>query len=137
MRAAALLTIVLGNGIREEVRTLAAFLQGHAGAHFTLALVQINLWADPGSGMLFAVPDTLAQTVMIERGIVVIDEGVPKVVPMPVSAATVAGTTMSSELFDEALTKKDPALPAMLRAFISQLAPIGGFSDQKASLRLL
>lgn len=131
------LGIILGNGIREELLALTGLLQSHAGAHFTLALVQINLWADTAAGTLVAVPDTLAQTVMIERGIVIVEDGIPRIVSMPVTPAVAAGKTITSELFDEALATKDPALPARLRALLSQLAPLGVVTEQKASLHLL
>lgn len=132
-----ILALVVGDGIREEVHSLAGLLQSHAGSHFTLALVQINLWHDIESGTLIAVPDTLLRTVMVERGIVIFDDGIPRVVPMPVSVGVVSGNTMSSELFDEALAKRDPQLPSMLRAFIGQASGLGVYSEQRAGLHLL
>lgn len=136
LRRSRILGIVLGDGIRDETRALIDLLQSHAGAHFTLALVQMTIWADGQTGQLIVVPDTLMQTVMIERGIVVIDDGIPKIVPVPISTLS-SVKTMTSELFDEALAKKDSQLPGMLRSFLAQLAPLGVGTVQDKTLKLI
>ena len=63
-----LLVLAVGDGIHQEAETLVDLLQSHAGAHFTFALVEVATWRDLDTGDLIAVPDVLAQTVMIERG---------------------------------------------------------------------
>ncbi|RYG23435.1 MAG: hypothetical protein EON93_24045, partial [Burkholderiales bacterium] len=77
-----MLVLGVGDGIRSEARALAALLQSHAGAHFTFALVEMGIWQNPLNGELLCVPDTLAQTVMIERGIVTIENGAIVVKPV-------------------------------------------------------
>src|SRR5262249_29505379 len=42
-----IVVIVLGDGIRAEVKLLAQALQSHAGFHFTFALVELNVFHTP------------------------------------------------------------------------------------------
>lgn len=129
-----MLVIALGDGIRREARLLADLLQSHAGAHFTFALVELAIWRDAGSGDLVVVPHTLAQTVMIERGIVSIEHGRPIVKPAPARARE--ARTLSETMFHEEITKRDPSLPAALRAFLREVEPLGIYPELKASLNL-
>src|SRR5688572_3565174 len=70
-----------------NTEALSDLLQSHAGAHFTFALVELATWRTPG-GDILAVPSTLAKTVMIERGIVRVDDGVATVRPVHAVART-------------------------------------------------
>lgn len=136
LRRGRMLVIALGDGIRQEAEALAELLQSHAGAHFTFALVEIGTWRNVETGDIIAVPNTLAQTVMIERGIVVIDEsGMPIVKPMPAGATTKA-QSITEEMFYEALAKRNPGLPATVKAFIAKLEPLGVYADFKRTLQL-
>ncbi len=134
-----MLVLVLGDGIRQEAEALAGLLQSHAGAHFTFALVELATWKDLASGALFAVPNTLAQTVMIERGILVFDAGVPQIQSVPLAKAGQASPkphSISEELYFEALAKKDTAFPALVRDFLKQLEVLGVEPELKAALNL-
>jgi len=136
LRRGRMLVIALGDGIRQEAEALAELLQSHAGAHFTFALVEIGTWRNVETGDIIAVPNTLAQTVMIERGIVVIDEsGMPMIKPMPTGAVTKA-QSITEEMFYEALAKRNPGLPTILKAFVAKLAPLGVYGDFKRTLQL-
>jgi hypothetical protein len=129
-----MLVIVLGDGIRAETEVLGDLLQSHAGAHFTFALVELATWRNP-VGDILAVPNTLARTVMIERGIVRIEQGTATV--QAVSAGAQAGPqTISSAEFWEKLARRDPALPGLIRSFLAALEPLGVYPDLKASLNL-
>jgi hypothetical protein len=130
-----MLVIALGDGIRQEAEALARLLQGHAGAHFTFALVELATWRNIDSGELLVVPNTLAQTVMIERGIVIVDNGKALIQPMPPEAA-VKAQSLTEAMFYETLAKKDPALPPAIRAFLASVEPLGVYPDLKASLNL-
>lgn len=130
-----MLVIGLGDGIRAEAEALASLLQGHAGAHFTFALVELAIWKSEQTGELIALPSTLAQTVMITRGVVSLAQG--SVTVAPAAAAPAPGpVTISEELYFEELARLDPALPALVRSFVAQLEPLGIYADQKASLNL-
>lgn len=130
-----MLVIALGDGIRQEAEALASLLQSHAGAHFTFALVELAVWKHDDGGDLVIVPSTLAQTVMIKRGILTFEAGVPQIKPVP-TAQQFKPQSISEEMFFESLGKLDPGLPGALRAFIAQLEPLGIYPDLKASLNL-
>ena len=130
-----MLVMVLGDGIRQEAEALASLLQSHAGAHFTFALVEIATWRDVTSGTILAVPNTLAQTVMIERGILTFEQGVPQIKPVPIQVAKKAHS-LSEEMFYEEIAKKDPTLPQAIRDFLKLVEPLGVYPDLKASLNL-
>lgn len=129
-----MLVIVLGDGIRTETEALSNLLQGHAGAHFTFALVELAVWRNPANDIL-VVPGILAKTVMIERGIVRIDNGTASVYPIPIAAQKGAQSISSADFWDE-MAKRDPSLPAAIQSFLSVLEPLGVYPDLKASLNL-
>lgn len=130
-----MLVIALGDGIRQEAEALAALLQSHAGAHFTFALVELGVWQD-GSGELVVLPSTLAQTVMIERGILRFEGGIPHITALPMQQQPAKAESISEAMFFEVLAKIDPDLPTALRAFLAMLEPLGVYPDLKASLNL-
>jgi len=130
-----MLVIALGDGIRAETEALSEFLQSHAGAHFTFALVELAIWRNSATGELLAVPSTLAQTVMITRGIVTVENGMATVKPVPADPA-VKPASISSELFFEALARTDPKLPALVLDFVRCVEPLGVFTEQRSSLLL-
>ncbi len=131
-----MLVIVLGDGIRGEARALAQLLQGHAGSHFTFALVELAVWKSISSGDIIAIPNTLTQTVMVERGIVRIENGVPTVSAISNDKAVSKPKSITAEMFDEALAKRDADLPQRLRRFSEGLESIGVYVDQRAALNL-
>ena len=130
-----MLVLVVGDGIRREAEALTDLLQSHAGAHFTFALVELACWRNTSSGDVLIVPDVLARTVMIERGIVQLVNGAMQVQSAP-AVITAKTSTLSDEMFYEELAKKDPAIPAQLRAFLELVEPLGVYADLKASLNL-
>lgn len=129
------LVIVLGDGIREEAETLAGLLQGHAGAHFTFALVELATWQDPATGNLVVLPGTLARTIMIERGILRFEGSQPVIEAVP-AAGHAKPKTLTEEMFMEALAKQDARLPAAVRAFLEMIEPLGVAPEYLASLNL-
>lgn len=129
------LVIALGDGIRQEAEALAELLQSHAGAHFTFALVELGVWKHAATGDLVMVPNTLAQTVMIKRGILTFEGGVPRIAAAPVEQDAKA-QSMSEEMFFEELGRSDPALPGAIRSFLKLVEPLGIYPDLKASLNL-
>lgn len=130
-----MLVIVLGDGIRQEAEALASLLQSHAGAHFTFALAELAVWKRDDSNDLVIVPNTLAQTVMINRGILTFEDGVPQIKPVD-AGQQAKPQSISEEMFFEELAKLDPKLPAALRAFVAMLEPLGVYSEMKAALNL-
>ncbi len=136
LRRGRMLVLVVGEGIRQEAETLASLLQNHAGAHFTFALVELATWRNPATGDILCVPDTLARTVMIERGVVVVKDGVALVVaPASVTVAPRAAS-LTDVMFYERLAKIGPELPAAIQAFLALVEPLGVYPDIRASLNL-
>jgi hypothetical protein len=137
LRRGRMLVMALGDGIRQETETLSHLLQSHAGAHFTFALVEIATYRHGETGEIVAIPSTLVQTVMIERGIVVIESAGADVKPLPVRTETKAkAQSISGEMFDEALARRSSVLPGTLSAFIASLEPLGVYPELKGSLVL-
>lgn len=134
LRRGRMLAVALGDGIRTETEALAQFLQSHAGAHFTFALVELSVWRN-ATGDLLVVPSTLARTVMIERGIVRLEHGAVSVHPVP-QEEQLGPQSLSSSDFWEAIGRRDPRLPGVLHDFLAALEPLGVYPDLKASLNL-
>jgi hypothetical protein len=130
-----MMVIVLGDGIRREAEALAELLQSHAGAHFTFALVELATWRNPITGDILALPTTLAQTVMIERGVLRFVGSHPTIEPAPKQTATMR-QSLTEEIFFEELAKVDASLPAHVRTFLARVAPLGVYAEFKASLNL-
>lgn len=134
LRRGRILVLAVGDGIRQEAESLADLVQNQMMAQFTFALVEIKLYRN-GAGEIIALPSTLAQTVMIERGILVFNDGVPTIQLMPAKTAAKA-KSITEDLFYEALATKSPALPAAIKAFLAGAAPLGVYPDFQASLNL-
>jgi hypothetical protein len=66
------LLLIVGDGIHEGVGRMTEFLQQYAGLHFTLAMVELALFAFPSGGYIVQ-PRVLARTTNIDRGIVKVD----------------------------------------------------------------
>ena len=130
-----ILVLIVGDGIRREAEALGALLQSHAGAHFTFALVELAAWRNPITGDVLIIPDILAQTVMIERGVVRLENGVMQVQAMP-AKTTQKPKSISEEMFFEELARQDPNLPSAIRDFLAVVEPLGVYTDLKASLSL-
>ncbi len=129
-----MLAIVLGDGIRAETEALGSLLQSHAGLHFTFALVELATWRT-AEGDIIAIPSTLGKTVMIERGIVRVEQGAIVVHPVP-DEAHLQGQSISSSDFWEKIAQRSPTLPAAIWSFLSAVEPLGVYADFKTSLSL-
>ncbi len=135
LRRGRMLVIVLGDGIRAETELLGDLLQSHAGSHFTFALVELATWRNNGTGDILAVPSTLAKTVMIERGIVRIDQGAVTISPIPKEAQSGPQSISMSDFWDK-MALRASGLPAAIRSFLVALEPLGVYPDLKASLNI-
>jgi hypothetical protein len=145
LRKGRVLILVVGDGIRSEARKLATMLQSHAGAHFTFALVELNVFELGGEDDVLIYPRILAQTEMISRGVVEIVGD--RVVVSPPKAATMGAVgvakpskpqpqSITADEFYDAMAALDPALPDKLRAFLTSIEPLGVETDFQKSLVL-
>jgi len=130
-----MLVMVVGDGIRSETEALAQLLQSHAGSHFTFALVELAAWRNTKTKDILMVPTTLAHTVMIERGVVRLVQGVMTVELTPKGAQPKA-QSISMEQFMEAMAKRATGLPHAINAFIEALEPYGVYTELNAALTI-
>jgi hypothetical protein len=68
-----LLLLVVGDGIRESVEEMAAFLQSTPQLHYTLALVELEIYKfdhDPDADRVLVVPQIVAKTSEVVRAVV-------------------------------------------------------------------
>jgi hypothetical protein len=135
-----IIVLVVGDGIRSETERLTQALQSHAGFHFTFALVELAVFSLPGGDGMVVVPNTLAQTRLIERGVVRVEAATgvvtirPPNTPLPPTSRT-AGS-ISSEQFFEIIAQRDQGLPSMLQSLISRFEAFGAYAEFKRGLNL-
>lgn len=140
LRRGRMLVIAAGDGVRREAETLATLLQGHAGAHFTFAMVELAAYRVGTAEEYLLVPSILLRTVMVERGIVTIEQG-QVVMKAPFAGVAGSGASPAAKSITEAsfldlMAARDPALPAAIQAFIKSVEPLGVYAEYAASLNL-
>ena len=133
------LLLLVGDGIREEMEALSDFMQAHAGLHFTLALLELALYRVPSTQDLLVQPRVQARTVMIERGIVRVEDGQVRVQAAEQSAVSskrARAANLSMEEFYERLRSADADLPDRLQRVIDRLEEEGVETDVRRGLIL-
>jgi hypothetical protein len=134
---------VVGDGIREDIMSLAELVQSHAGHRFTFALVELTVYETPATGTRLVVPSVLAQTVLVERGVVRI-EGIPAgqrvIVELPTSGPTnkspLRRMGIGEDEFFELLGQRETHLPEVLKAFLAKGEALGVYADMQGGLNL-
>jgi hypothetical protein len=63
------LLLIVGDGIREGVEAIAEYVQDHAGLHFTLGLIEAQVF-ELGDGRRIMQPRVLARTLIVNRTVV-------------------------------------------------------------------
>jgi len=132
---------VVGDGIREGIVQLADLVQSHAGHRFTFALVELAVYETPTTGVRLMVPSVLAQTKLIECGVVRIEGNIPAglrvtVEPAPSKVSPDSGIGISEDEFFETLGQKYPALPEALKAFLAKAEAFGVYTHLQGGLNL-
>lgn len=74
LRRGRFLLLIVGDGIREGVESIAGYLQGHLGMHFSLGLVEMPIFRLPDGSHLVA-PRVLARTATITRNVIAVPDG--------------------------------------------------------------
>lgn len=118
---------VVGDGIREDIAPLAELLQTHAGHRFTFALIELAVFETPQSGVRLVVPSVLAQTALIERGVVQIEDGPGGrqiVVREPAATAATAPRDRSfgigeDEFYDQ-LDQREPGASGLVKRLLAK-----------------
>jgi hypothetical protein len=136
---------IVGDGIREDIAPLAELLQSHAGHRFTFALVELAVYEAPQPGIRLVFPSVLAQTVLIERGVIKIDgeQGALRIsapeqspISLPLSPARPRAFGVSEDEFFEVLGQSNPGLPTALKAFLAKADQLGVYTEVKGGLSL-
>ncbi len=135
---------VVGDGIREDLAPLAELLQTHAGHRFTFALVELAIYETPQPGIRVVAPSVLAQTALIERGVVLIEDGSDGTKRIAIRESPVTPAQSSRERsfgigedeFYEILGQKEPKAPALLKSFLAKLDGLGVRAELQGGLNL-
>ena len=135
---------VVGDGIREDLTSLSALLQGHAGQRFTFALVELAVYQTPSRSVRFVVPSVLAQTVLLERGVISIAANVPQnhgiIIGSPLSVSTeqrgTHGMSFGEDEFYDLLGQNAPGMPDLLKSFVDKAATLDVYAEILGGLNL-
>jgi hypothetical protein len=127
------LLLIVGDGIREGVEDITKFVQSHAGLHFTFGLVELSVFRIPSTEEFVVQPRILANSYMIERGVVRIDQKGNIYVEQPATSApsispgqSTKRTTISEDDFYEQLSAStSPQVSESLSDYMERLAEIG------------
>ncbi|HEX8383105.1 MAG TPA: hypothetical protein VF592_06995 [Sphingomonas sp.] len=74
LRRGRFLLLIVGDGIREGVEAITEYVQGQAGLHFTLGLVEMPIFTMPDGARLVA-PRVVARTVNVTRTVIAVPDG--------------------------------------------------------------
>lgn len=74
LRRGRFLLLIVGDGVRERVESIAEYLQTHAGLHFSFGLVELPIFDLPNGDRLVA-PRVLAHSTVFSRDVVALPEG--------------------------------------------------------------
>lgn len=129
LRSGALMVLLICDGIHEGAEALVSHLQMHAGVHAGLALLDLSIW-EGADGALLIVPRVPLRTVLIERGIVRVDNSIARIDPPGSSTSEVLPqatrpVSASEPEFYTQMAARFPDLPSQLSSFIESLKDIG------------
>jgi len=140
LRRGRMLLLVVGDGIREGLESLAEIVQRHPGFHAALGLVELRLYPLPAGGHIIQ-PRTLLRTLNIERGVVTFADDRLSVIPSTLPTGKVAEassaprpTSLSEDEFYSILGSKHPQAPTFVRSLVSRLEKLGLTTEFKRSL---
>lgn len=130
LRLGRMLLLIVGDGIREGLESLAAIIQRHPGFHAALGLVELKIYSVPTGGYIVQ-PRTLLRTLIVERGVVTFSDSriaIQSSEPSVVDASSTAikrPSSLTEEEYYTILASKLPTAPAFLRAFVQKMESLG------------
>lgn len=134
LRNGQFLLLVVGDGIRESVEAMADYLQQTPQLHFTLALVELQIYEldDGGKGSQLIVPQVVARTREITRAVVRVEgkdiDSIEVDVDTEISPPKERrkGTTITEEAFFDALNHNvDPIDEDFAHQFMKDMEEYG------------
>jgi len=135
------LLLIVGDGIQENLVSLVEHVQGHMGLQFMLGLIEIGIFRLQDQGGLVIVPNIVAKTLIVERGVLRLDSGgisIDEPVEKPLSQKTAKGRAapLSEQQFFEGLASSSTQAASWLRQVLDRLDEQGVTYDLKRSLIL-
>lgn len=140
LRRGRMLLLVVGDGIREGLESLAGIVQRHPGFHAALGLIELKLFPIPQGGFIVQ-PRTLLRTMNIERGVVTFSDDRLAIAPPPIVSDNAEGSSLNrrpSSLTEEEyytiLASKNPDAPRFVKRLVQRLENLGLTPEFKRSL---
>jgi hypothetical protein len=140
LRRGRMLLLVVGDGIREGLESLAGIIQRHPGFHAALGLIELKVYPLPQGGFIVQ-PRTLLRTLNVERGVVTFSDDrltitPPAITPLEVATGTFSKrpASLTEEEFYSTLASKFPDAPAFVRTFAQRLETMGVTPEFKRTL---
>ncbi len=135
---------VVGDGIREDIIPLVNLLQGHAGHRFTFALVELAIFEAPDPKVRIVVPSVLAQTKLIERGVVRVQSDAQSNLRIqiegpqssPVSDNRGRRMSIGEDEFYENLEQRGAGTSELVKTFLAAAESLGIYPELKGGLSL-
>lgn len=135
---------VVGDGIREDIIPLVNLLQGHAGHRFTFALVELGIFETPDPRIRIVVPSVLAQTKLIERGVVRVEgdanstlriqiEGPPS---LPTSDSRNRRMSIGEDEFYESLEQRGAGTSELVKKLVAAAEALDIYPELKGGMSL-
>lgn len=128
LREGRFLLLILGDGVRQEMASLAQYLMHHS-LRYAFGIVQISVFTMT-DGSFIAVPTVLATTQTIERHVTVVNlqgEGIAVKSPSvsaPIVSETLEKTSISLEGFYEAVAEKNQRNVAFIKDLLKELTDL-------------
>ncbi len=127
LREGRFLLLILGDGVRDDMESLANHLMHHS-LRYSFGIVQIRLYTMP-DGAILALPDVMARTQTIERHVTVVtSQGTELTVtesgPGAAAIVTETKTSISGDRFYEWLGATAPEQVAWIKGFVQTLSDL-------------
>lgn len=140
LRRGRMLLLVVGDGIREGLESLAGIVQRHPGFHAALGLVELKLFPLPEGGFIVQ-PRTLLRTLNIERGVVTFSDDRIAIASAPQSSevssetsSSKRATSLSEEEFYGILAGHYSDGPKIVKSMVARLETLGLYPEFERSL---
>lgn len=137
------LLLIVGDGIQENLVSLVEHVQKHMGLQFMLGLVEIGIFRLQQQGGLVIVPNIVAKTLIVERGVlrleskdIVIEDSVKTPSGARTKGKVGRAAPFSEQEFFEELAASSAKAAKWLKGLLERLDQLGVTYDLKRSLIL-